>query len=93
LKLRYSRLPEINGTKTPGIIITRRVSFEGARFGDEVVHLRKNTGVYHNPTRQRGIYGNTCKTLKHNPSLTERVGIHANAQLQNASVRDLRKHL
>jgi hypothetical protein len=32
--------------------------FEVARFGVEVVHLRRNTGIYHNPKRQRGISGN-----------------------------------
>ncbi len=32
------------------------------------------------------------KTQKHDPSLTQRVGMAANAQLQNASARDLRKY-
>jgi hypothetical protein len=32
--------------------------FEVARFGAEFVHLRKNTGIYHNPKRQRRISGN-----------------------------------
>ncbi len=93
----------------------------------------QNSMIYHNPTRQRGIYANTAqnakaqsladaagwdrrkcetskrvsegfiitrrvsegftqtlpKTQKHNPSLTQRVGIDANAKLQNASARDL----
>ena len=34
--------------------------FEVARFGAEVVRLRRNTGIYHNPKRQRGIYANTA---------------------------------
>jgi len=52
----------------------------------------ENTGDYHNPTRQRGIYGNTGKTLQLNPSLTFRVVMAANAQLQNASARDLLRY-
>ena len=58
LTLRCSGLGEINGAKTQGFIITRRVSFEVARFGAEIVHLRRKTGIYHNPKRQRGIPGN-----------------------------------
>jgi hypothetical protein len=38
--------------------------FEVARFGAEVVHLRRNTGIYHNPKRQRGIYGNPAQNAK-----------------------------
>jgi len=38
--------------------------------------------TYHNPTLQRGIFGNTGDTPKLNPSLTCRVGILAFAQLQ-----------
>jgi hypothetical protein len=49
---------EINGAKTQGIIITRRVS--------------------------EGFFQTLRQTLKHNPSLTRRVGIDANAQLQNS---------
>jgi hypothetical protein len=41
-------------------IPTRSVSFEVASFGAEVVHLRRNTGIYHNPKHQRGIPGNTA---------------------------------
>ena len=62
LELRYSRLWEINGAKTQGIIITRRV-IEGF-----------------SQTKRKG--------QKHNPSLTQRVAIVANAQLQGASARD-----
>ena len=47
----------------------------------------ENTGNYHNPTRQRGILGNTVETQKLNPSLTRRVGIVANAQLQKLTQR------
>ena len=43
----------------------------------------ENAGNYHNPTRQRGIFRNTLETQKCNPSLTRRVVIVANAQLQN----------
>jgi hypothetical protein len=32
-------------------------SFEVASFGVEVVHSRRNTGIYYNPKRQRGIPG------------------------------------
>ena len=35
-------------------------------------------GNYHNPTRQRGIFGNTLETQKLNPSLTLRVVMDAN---------------
>jgi hypothetical protein len=83
LKLRYSRLWEINCAKTQGIITTRRVSegfsetlqktqklnpsltrFEVARFRIAVDQAGKNTGDYHNPTRQRGISRNTASTAK-----------------------------
>ncbi len=37
---------------------------------------------------QRGVYGNTCRTLQLNPSLTFRVMMVANAQLQKASVSE-----
>jgi hypothetical protein len=60
LKLRFSGLRKIQGAKTPGIIITRRVSFEVARFRIAVDQAGKNTGEYHNPTRQRGISRNTA---------------------------------
>jgi hypothetical protein len=38
-------------------------------------------------TRQRGIYGNTSKTLQLDPSLTFRVVMAAKSQLQNLLVR------
>jgi len=60
LKLRYSRLWEINGTKTREIITTRRVS--------------------------EGFFLTLRQTQKLNPSLTQRVVIVANAQLQNSRV-------
>ena len=59
--------------------------FEVALFKTVEDQRAKNTGDYHNPTRQRGIYGNTCKTRQLNPSLTFRVVMVANAQLQNLS--------
>jgi hypothetical protein len=44
--------------------------FEVAMFKTAGNQWAKNTGDYHNPTRQRGIYGNTCKTRQLNRSLT-----------------------
>jgi hypothetical protein len=58
LKLRCSRLGQIHGAKTQGIIITRHVS--------------------------EGFFPTLRQTQKINPSLTQRVGIVANAQLQKA---------
>jgi hypothetical protein len=57
--------------------------FEVAPFENLGDHRGENTGHYHNPTRQRGIYGNIGNTQKLNPSLTFRVGMAADAQLQN----------
>ncbi len=57
--------------------------FEVALFDKQGDQYGENTGNYHNPTRQRGIYGNTGKTLQLNPSLTFRVVMAAKAQLQN----------
>jgi hypothetical protein len=65
---------------------TRRVSFEVALFKTGEDQRDENTGNYHNPKRQRGIFGNTVETQKINPSLTRRVGIVANSQLQNLRV-------
>ena len=47
----------------------------------------ENREDYHNPTRQRGIYGDTGKTRPLNPSLTFRVGMDGNSQLQNLPMR------
>jgi hypothetical protein len=58
--------------------------FEVAPFENLGDQRGENTGNYHNPTRQRGIYGNAGKTQKLNPSLTFRVGMAADAQLQNS---------
>jgi hypothetical protein len=44
--------------------------FEVAIFDNRGDRPGENTGDYHNPTRQRGIYGNTGKTLLLDPSLT-----------------------
>jgi hypothetical protein len=63
-------------------MITLRL-FGVASFGLGVDQEFENSGIYHNPERQRGILGNTDKTQKHNPSLTLRVGMVANSQLQN----------
>jgi hypothetical protein len=65
-------------------ITTRSVSFEVALFKTIADQRAKNTRDYHNPTRQRGIYGDTCKTLQLNPSLTFGVVMVSNAQLQKA---------
>ena len=62
-------------------IPTRRVSFELALFETVVDQRGENNGNYHNPTRQRGILGDPCKTLQLHLSLTFRVVIVANAQL------------
>ena len=59
-------------------------TFEGALFKTGEYQRGENKGNYPNPTRQRGIFGNTLETQNRNPSLTRRVGIIANAQLQNA---------
>jgi hypothetical protein len=57
--------------------------FEVASFGPGVDQEYENSGIYHNPKRQRGIFRSTTETHNRNPSLTLRVGIVANAQLQN----------
>jgi hypothetical protein len=57
--------------------------FEVALFKTWDYQRGENKGNYHNPTRQRGILGNILETQKLNPSLTRRVRIVANAQLQN----------
>ena len=57
--------------------------FDVALFKTGEYQRGENKGNYHNPTRQRGIFGNTLETQKLNPSLTRRVGIVANAKLQN----------
>ena len=44
--------------------------FEVALFDNRGDRQGENTGDYHNPTRQRGIYGNTGKMLQLDPSLT-----------------------
>ena len=60
--------------------------FEVALLKTGGVQRVENTGSYHNPTRQRGIFSNTAETQKRNPSLTRRVGIDTKAQLQNLRV-------
>ena len=62
----------------------RRVFFEIAMFQTLPGQWDKNTRDYHNPTRQRGIYGDTGKTLQLGPQLTFRVWMSTNAQLQDA---------
>jgi hypothetical protein len=48
----------------------------------------RNNALNHNPTHQRGIHGTIEEPQMLNPSLTFRVGMAANAQLQKASARD-----
>jgi hypothetical protein len=50
----------MSGVETQGIITTRRVSFEVARFRTTEDQGGENTGDYLNPTRQRGISPNTA---------------------------------
>ena len=64
---------------------------EGAGF-DAVQDCRgdqrgENTGNYHNPTRQRGIYGNTGRTRQLYPSLTSRVVMAAISQFRSRRLR------
>ena len=61
-------------------------SFEVASFATAVDRAWKNSGNHHNPTRQRGILANTAEAKKRNPSLTRRVGIGTNSQLQKADL-------
>ena len=65
------------------------MGFEVALFNSAEDQRCENKGNYHNPTSQRGIYGDTGKSLKLNLSLTSRVVMAANLQLQDASGRDL----
>ena len=76
---RFCRSCGFRSPSLKAIITTRHVSFEVALFMTAVDQRGKNTRDYHNPTRQRGIYGNTFKTLQLNPSLTFRVVIAPNA--------------
>jgi|GEM_PF-2266720 len=76
-------LPPRDGSQTVDAIPTRSANFEVALFEvpcDKLVEKLRN---YHNPTRQRGICWHAAETPKVNPSLTFRVVIVGNAQLQN----------
>jgi hypothetical protein len=53
----------------------------------ELIQAGRNTGIHHNPKRKRGILGRTVRTQKRNPSLTFRVVISVNAQLQKLDSR------
>jgi hypothetical protein len=55
-------------------------------FKNEINRRGENRGNYHNLKRQRGIYGDPCKTLQLNPSLTFRVVMAANSQLQKVEL-------
>jgi len=63
--------------------LTQSASFEVAPFLTAGDQRAENKGNYHHPTHQRGIFGNTAETQKRNPSLTQRVVICTNTQLQN----------
>ena len=63
--------------------MAERARFEVARFAAAVDRAWKNSGDHHNPKRQRGTFANTAEGKKRKPSLTRRVGIGTNAQLQN----------
>ena len=67
----------------------RSVSLEVALLktsGDQSGEIQGN---YHNLTRQRGIYGDiAAETQNRNPSLTFRVVIAANAQIQKPATQD-----
>ncbi len=56
--------------------------FEVALFDNQGDQQGENTGDYHNPTRQRGIVVEKRGNVY--PSLTFRVVMAANAQLQNS---------
>ena len=45
-------------------IQTVNVNFEVAMFGHAVDQSRENSGIYHNPKRQRGIPGNSGENAK-----------------------------
>ena len=79
----------LRGQRLVDSIITRSVSFEVALFKTSGDQRGENQGNYHNPKRQRGIYGDIGKTGQLNPSITFRVVMAANAQLQKASARDV----
>jgi hypothetical protein len=88
--------PSLNRREEADDLIAYRpaadAGFEVALFQTPGGQRLGTTGRYHNPMRQRGIYGETGQTRNRNPSLTQRVGMAANSQLQNASARDLRRH-
>jgi hypothetical protein len=100
LKLRVSGLWQINGAKTHGIIITRRVSegfFQTLRQTQKhYPSLTQRVGIVANSRRQntsaRNLRSHCQKKQKHYLSLTQRVGIVANSRRQNTSARNLRSH-
>jgi hypothetical protein len=106
LKLRVSGLWQINGAKTHGIIITRRVSegfFQTLRQTQKhYPSLTQRVGIVANSRRQntsaRNLRSHCQKKQKHYPSLTQRVGIDANSRRQktpaccnaDSAVKDVR---
>ncbi len=57
--------------------------FEVAHVVIAIGERYEHTVNHPNPTRQRGILANNVETHNRNPSLTQRVVIAADAQLQN----------
>jgi hypothetical protein len=106
LKLRVSGLWQINGAKTHGIIITRRVSegfFQTLRQTQKhYPSLTQRVGIVANSRRQntsaRNLRSHCQKKQNHYPSLTQRVGIDANSRRQktpaccnaDSAVKDVR---
>jgi hypothetical protein len=87
--------PSSTGQLTAICIPTLREFIQNAGPGKQFRKLRisplerietgRNTGIHQNPKRERGILGQNDPNAKNlNPSLTFRVGISANAQLQQA---------
>lgn len=71
-------------------ILTRCVSFAAELLKTTLVRRGERTGNYHNPKRQRGIFGNSGETPNHNPSLTFRVVNRIHRQHQSTSARSMR---
>ena len=95
LKLRVSTLCFVKHAKALGIITTRSVSFEVARFHVWVCKASTGTGIYHNPKPQRGIYGNPAENAK-SQSLADAAGCDrhkcaASKSVSEGSLETLRK--
>ena len=69
------------------LIITRSVSFEVALFKTGVDPRRENSGDYHNPTRERGIFPNTASNAK-DQSLADAAGWDSRKRATSKSVSE-----